>query len=172
MDHGILFKPELVRKLAHKTETRRLVTPAPATVLTHVTQIGPRRWLWKHPNQWASCAMRQHYGEKGDRLWVRETWAEIPTDDGGQIVYFADYEKPPEGIKWRPGIHLARRHAKRWLQVIDVRPQRLLEIDDAGAEREGFANRADFLCAWDYINPKHPAHLNWWVWVIRFELER
>ncbi len=64
--------------------------------------------------------------------------------------------------------------ARIWLRVLEVRPEPLQDIDDAGAEREGFLNREDFLCAWDYINggaPPAGSAFNPWVWVIRFELD-
>ncbi len=50
MDRGILFKTELVRKLATKTETRRLIKP----VLEHGAHspepyLGKLKFVWRLP---------------------------------------------------------------------------------------------------------------------------
>jgi hypothetical protein len=172
MERGILFKPYLVRKLSSKTETRRLVYPPPPPRLDRLTQLGPDRWCWSSRNVYAAHAIRQHYGVPGDRLWVREAWAPQPLGGGG-IVYRADYERDPPGIKWKPGIHLRRADARIVLDVLGVHPEPLKAITDEGAEREGFANREDFLCAWDSINGASPpagSEFNPWVWVIRFRI--
>lgn len=182
MDRGILFKTELVRKLASKTETRRLVSPAPPANCDHAKQYGPGRWLWTAAGtgRWNSHMGRHHYGSSGDRLWVRETWTtSVAIDNYGApyetVVFLADFDPPPADVKWKPGIHLRKADAKRWLTVCEVRPERLQQIDDAGARREGFANREDFLCAWDWINggaPPAGSVFDPWVWVIRFTLGR
>lgn len=98
--------------------------------------------------------------ERGDILWVRETWAfwpcvlcqeececceiypdapdQMETADGlteGCFLYRADGEAPvfPGGHIWRPSIHMPKAAARIFLRVTEVFPERLKEsIDEAG----------------------------------------
>ena len=71
--------------------------------------------------------------EKGDVLWVRETWCQIPVSPGGhtripgEYYYKADGEQRPEGWRnpWRPSIHMPKEAAREFLLVTDVRAERL-----------------------------------------------
>lgn len=170
MDRGILFKPYLVERLPTKTETRRLIKTVPAGATSPV-EDGPCRWLWKLPAG-GGFRVKHRFGVPGDRLYVREPWA-IETFDNGQmefetIVFLAGYSGPER--KWRAAIHLRRDDARYFLLVKSVRPERLLDIDDRGARAEGFANREDFLAAWDDINMGTLTSVfDPWVWVIVFE---
>jgi hypothetical protein len=96
--------------------------------------------------------------QKGDRLWVRETWnifqcsqdgemawpfETIPKEDPrpnkhrSQIVvdYAADPHSPED--RWRPSIHMPRWASRITLLVDDVKVQRLQEITPADAIAEG-----------------------------------
>jgi hypothetical protein len=184
MDRGILFKTELVRKLSTKTETRRLINPQPHPHVDHpdqrVWEHGPGCWIWEGrtgKKHFSSVMLRHHYGSSGDRLWVREAWTIRPDEDGDaeDVLYRAEFsDEEARAHRWRPGIHLRKDDARIYLRVVSVTPQRLMDINDEGARREGFLNREDFLCAWDYINGAAPpagSAFNPWVWVIRFELD-
>jgi len=88
------------------------------------------------------------YGAPGDRLWVRETWAQnenqlSETRMDTSIVYRADgearaldngSEKP-----WRHSIHMPRWASRITLEITGVRVERLQEISEADAEAEGIA---------------------------------
>lgn len=135
----------------------------------------------------------------GDILWVRETWCEVPYEhehikiDGGyltipKIAYKADSAIDYTGI-WRPSIHMPREAARLFLQVTDVRVERLQEITEEQAESEGVTARHERSCdgtsariafaeLWDSTLPKNPNKFkcpenswgaNPWVWVIEFE---
>lgn len=87
------------------------------------------------------------YGKPGDRLWVRETWAEVGTMDPGLIVYRADYPEcvpagyenipPAEAITWKPSIHMFRKDSRILLEITGVRVERLQDISEADAKAEG-----------------------------------
>lgn len=96
-----------------------------------------------------------------DVLYIRETW----TEECGKYYYRADYDSdyldPCETlsggypascrnhpgcdgcmatstrIHWHPSIHMPKEAARIWLKVTDVRVERLQEITDEQAKREG-----------------------------------
>lgn len=136
--------------------------------------------------------------QPGDILWVRETWQ---TKRGGGYLYKADTIGSfdlfitPEGrvvnyIPWRPSIHMPREAARIFLKVTGVRVERLRDITDQEAEKEGilrvreheykgqkntfYAPRAAFHEIWDStVDPIYLGLYGWeanpWVWVIEFE---
>lgn len=71
----------------------------------------------------------------GDILYVRETWKEAPNG----YYYYESWQK--NGIaditKWKPSIHMPKEAARIWLKVTDVRVERLQDITDEQAKREG-----------------------------------
>lgn len=88
------------------------------------------------------------YGKAGDRLWVRETWAQPANLDPGPTVYRATYPNcikgqgwenlpPLSAIHWKPSIHMFRRDSRILLEITDVRVERLQEITGDQAEAEG-----------------------------------
>lgn len=100
--------------------------------------------------------------QPGDILYVRETWGISNMDDESKmayIVYRASEDQENEGCRevhlpdekfekmyesmaeseseWRPSIHMPKEAARIWLKVTDVRVERLRDIDEDGALREG-----------------------------------
>ena len=159
----ILFNTEMVRAIlaGRKTATRRLTKTQkpPATV--------------------------------GDILYVRETWGDYQEcQDGGcgYYLYRADYPDTAttyqhDGMtcdlpRWRPSIHMPKAAARIWLKVTDVRVERLQEITDEEAEKEGCfdytSTALGFCYIWDSTIKKSDLdrygwEVNPWVWVIEFE---
>ena len=110
----------------------------------------------------------------------------------GCFVYKANYGEtaddsfPPSMFKWRPSIHMPKEAARIWLKVTDVRVERLQNINEGGARKEGFDND---ICLWDGTGKSAAKHFadcwdstinkasidlygweaNPWVWVIEFE---
>jgi len=99
------------------------------------------------------------YGQPGDRLWVRETWTKYYySDENGYthydqpITYYAadgepdfrivdgdGFEVEDQRIKWKPSIHMPKIAARIWLEVVNVRVERLQEISEEDAKAEGLA---------------------------------
>jgi len=71
-DRPIIFGGEMVRAIldGRKTQTRRVVRPQP-TGLSHGIPV------WSFRDVHTGKETRCPYGQPGDRLWVRETWAPI-----------------------------------------------------------------------------------------------
>ena len=133
----------------------------------------------------------------GDILWVREAWGR---DESGEYVYRTNYGTteddsfPPSMFKWKPSIHMPREAARIFLQVANVRVERLQEITEEDAIAEGVGdpydyqspeyydqphmrgleiNKSAFAGLWDSLNEKrgYGWRTNPWVWVIEFERE-
>lgn len=139
------------------------------------------------------------HGKPGDRIWVRETWAEAGASAPDLKLYRANYPEhvpsiyenvpPAEEIRWTPSIHMPHTASRILLEITDVRVERLNSIHDVDAMREGMQNlttcsHADFGIP-GVVNAQHPVRAfqllwesiygadNWkanpWVWVIEFK---
>lgn len=128
------------------------------------------------------------FGKPGDRLYVRETWAQPTALDPGPTVYRADYQAcvpagfenvpPAESITWKPSIHMPRTLSRITLEVTGVRIARLHDITDADALAEGVDRtntsipgyaRERFVRLWTSINGNESWALDPWVWVVEFK---
>jgi len=110
--------------------------------------------------------------QPGDILYVRETWAEV----NGIYIYKADEDATP--LKWRPSIHMPKEAARIWLEVTDVRVERLQKITYDDCLSEGmwdYGTDVDTLIAyqelWQSLNAKkgYGWYENPWVWVYEFK---
>lgn len=145
-EHPILFTPENVRAIlqGRKTQTRRLVK---LTDAGRIKKSGStKNW---HPDD-ANAVQACPYGMPGDRLWVRETWA-WPGEE--QVLYKANpndaalverWKTDPNcpQVKWTPSIHMPKKFCRLWLELVEVRVERLQECSEADAKAEGAA----FVC--------------------------
>lgn len=175
----ILFNTEMVRAIldGRKTVTRRICKPLTLNYPKNAYQNEtPVRWLgrWKHKPRY----------QPGDILYVRETWNkltdwhdEYPDDDSDMAVtyYRADYQDDMASqAKWHPSIHMPKEAARIFLRVTDVRVERLQDITEEQARREGTKSKRDFIRVWNNTIPdKDSQSLAWsanpWVWVYEFE---
>lgn len=128
--------------------------------------------------------------EPGDRLWVKETFAEHP-EFPGTYLYRADrggdYQGAAQGaFKWKSGRFMPRRASRITLEILSVRVERLQEISEEDAKAEGFPlGVEESICAsvlgrndparigfgetWDRINGKGAWAKNPFVWCISFK---
>lgn len=195
-ERPILFSAPMVRAIldGRKTVTRRIVRDA-KPLAADVTDFGG--WVANDAAvlEEGVRALRRPYGEPGDRLWVRETWAPFERERGQcAVAYFASCEDgsfdyvTSEGVierltikRWKPSIHMPRWASRLELEVLDVRVERLHDIDEEDARREGVehcalhgerpcdAYRARFTSLWDTINgDRAPWSSNPWVWRVEF----
>lgn len=154
-ERPILFSTPMVRAIldGRKTQTRRVMKKQP--------NIDPQTgdWLIKNSDgseevepieQWIKIQKMLHcpYGQPGDRLWVRETFAEVgcigKPIDWFEYHYKADYTG---GIytgysdmcfdRWKPSIFMPREASRITLEITDVRVERLNEISELDAISEG-----------------------------------
>lgn len=208
-ERPILFSAPMVRALlaGTKTQTRRVLRVQPPAgtfqVSTwHHPDPRPHFFAWQElphdaamiADDWAHPCP---YGQPGDRLWVRETFAKIDGQTQPWIAtdYRATYTHGDRlgdtlGIRkrWTPAIHMPRAASRIDLEVTGVRVERLQDISEAdaiaeGVERSGECNwrdygdagndftsaRRSYRSLWDSINDPSPCWgANPWVWVVSF----
>jgi len=176
----ILFNGEMVKAIlsGKKTQTRRIAKSRPVNPKKYnngdFVETGYDDTLhFKYTNP---------FGQIGDRLWVRETWAPLDTAPNG-VYYWADVENPKRG-GWKPSIHMRKKHARIWLTITDIRIDRLQNISDEDAEKEGvdflrYVPDVDetltatelFMCLWDSVYTGEKCwDSNPWVFVVKFEV--
>ena len=213
----ILFNTDEVRATldGRKAVTRRVVKGLPLCG-PHAVVDEDRLWIEDEYGEFYPAEVFSPY-RPGDILYVRETWrvwrahrydanADVQFKAGGDgvRVCFAnggtdsidreDYDRfvekwYPNG-RWRPSVHMPREAARIFLQVTDVRAERLQDITVNDLQSEGIVpagylsqyavmTEADgwldhFKEIWDStIKPADRERYGWaaspWVWVIEFE---
>lgn len=200
-ERPILFNGEMVRAVMDgcKTQTRRVIKPQPWNEADRTAGGCGFAWgrkgydsraiYWNTTEQSLAGSMIGEcpYGQPGDRLWVRETWAQHPevpwewmyrADRGG------DYQGAAQGLfKWSPSIHMPRCVSRTDLEIESVRVERVQSISDFDAFQEGAKSLPSnitgpycqshvegFRQLWDSINGARGFgwDVNPFVWVITF----
>ena len=192
----ILFNTEMVRAILNgrKTVTRRVIKQS-----TNKT-FDP---FWEcYTNDNGKVVLLKAPYSPGDILYVREAWGDYrECEEDGESLYYlyrADYPdgattyQHPGGMtcelpKWHPSIHMPKEAARIFLRVTDVRVERLRDITEADAAKEGLYKgwrlggrgslaltvRQAFMWLWMSLTEKGPVIYTWalnpWVWVIEFE---
>lgn len=166
--------------------------------------------------------LKPKYGQPGDLIWVRETWGvgsrpdpfvgsvdgfeykadEMLIDEVENLpIYpceafdFGNYDKKG----WRPSIHMPKIAARIWLQVTNIRVERLQYITEEDAKAEGvepvpsfnsgegvypgqkYKNylpngytevlaKHSFESLWISINGPESWQANPWVWCVGFKI--
>jgi hypothetical protein len=132
----------------------------------------------------------------GARVWIRECWTPVDGDGWGLPRGGNPIHKHPNSVvyrasagdswkfgdcTWRPSIHMPKWAARTWGRIVSVRPERLQDITDDDARREGctegFVARgmlphvAAFRSVWNdcYANRGLGWDANPWVWRIEWE---
>ncbi|BEV15092.1 PmgT [Herbaspirillum sp. DW155] len=155
-ENPLLMNGPMVRAVlaGNKTQTRRIaknvvdVHARTGEPLAGLDSAGPR----------VPCP----YGQVGDLLWVRETWAPDPPADGtwaytswagckgsklmdiperyrtpDHCMFAADYPLDAKRWVWKPSIHMPRWACRILLEVTGVRVERLQDISNADCWAEG-----------------------------------
>jgi len=205
-ERPIVFSTEMVRAILddRKTMTRGVVKDAGNKMhygrllgewgLSEPPELvdGLLRWvLQTDVDDSAMFEIKCPYGEVGDIIWVKETWA-IHEKAVGGIIFKARCPEKLAAIKtWRSSRFMPRAAARLFLKVKDVRVERLREITEADARLEGCIDFHDkigdgkfddvsefdltardaFIDIWNNDNAKrgYGWDINPWVWVVSFE---
>lgn len=185
----ILFNTEMVRAILdrRKTCTRRVIKLPENMDGIPVGKGGdssnPLGFMYP------GCIKRPQY-QPGDILYVRETWKKAPNG----YYYYEDWKRNDiaDVTKWKPSIRMPKEAARIWLKVTDVRVERLQDITEEGAKKEGAIDnrgfihspnneydnvhtaREHFVKIWNNtIKKSNLDRYGWdaspWVWLIEFE---
>ncbi len=168
-ERGMIFNGEMVRAIldGRKTQTRRIMKVQPSDGF-HPTHNGYDLDLnahWYTPgvvdkngylqpakkdvfgvadeNEGYTCP----FGAVGDRIWVRETWAEAGAGAPDLKLYRANYPEhvpthyenvpPADEIRWTPSIHMPRWASRITLEITGVRVEQLDKISEEDSIAEG-----------------------------------
>lgn len=139
----ILFNTAMVQAIldGRKTVTRRVVKPIKrkGTFIEEDFAGRPCEWVYTGIDSKRLVKMCEPPYQVGDILWVREAynadWCDhvIYKADGGSAIE-AGYSREP---KWTPSIHMPKEAARIFLKVTDVRVERLQDITEEHALKEG-----------------------------------
>lgn len=140
----ILFNTEMVRAIldGRKSCTRRLVKFFSGENPRWTGYIKDGLMLYNGKNE--PCIRKAPY-QPGDTLYVRETWKKAPNG----YYYYEDWQRDDiaDITKWKPSIHMPKGAARIWLNVTDVRVERLQEMKPVDVIKEGA-----YPDCWDCLN--------------------
>ncbi|EBW2268822.1 hypothetical protein CBK19_24560 [Salmonella enterica subsp. enterica serovar Hillingdon] len=213
-ERGMIFNAEMVRAIleGRKTQTRRPVKPQP-----ELTERSGFSWNGvvfgsgsddRETNR-NFAHVKCPFGKPGYRIWVRETFrVHSRASDVATLVYRASVRnswteqthrvpvavcnKPAIPEKWTPSIHMPRWASRITLEITDVRVERLHNISERDALREGLfqlpasgryclqpgmqyfgmashSAKEVYSWLWASIYGEESWAANPWVWVIEFK---
>ena len=195
-ERGLIFNGEMVRAIldGRKTQTRRIMKNQPAgdfpqtpALIRNVVGAG---FQW-YGHYGESGIFNCPFGAVGDRIWVRETWAEAGARAPDLKLYRANYPEhvpthyenvpPADEIRWTPSIHMPRWASRLTLEITGVRVERLRDLNEEDAKSEGITPpsggvlpgweyRINFRDLWMSIYGADNWEANPWVWVIEFKV--
>lgn len=209
----ILFTPENAQKVHEgtKTQTRRIIKSQPNEngAILWFREMVEYPGVWLYNGQTFKCP----YGTVGDRLWVREAvayreegivaykaggscgawmgdgaggrlwiphgWIQGFSKNDGKYFGLSKY-----GDKWRPSIHMPKWACRTWLELTEVKVERLQDCSSEDAIAEGAADwegecelrekrlsavQLQFAALWESIHDKGSWERNPWVWVLEYK---
>lgn len=182
---GILFNAEMVRAIldGRKTVTRRMIKPQPTENVEEIHGVWCEQWDVDRGDGYVdqdARPLRSPY-LPGEIVYVKETWMgtrdclSYKASDPRQIIEF-NYDR------WHPSIHMPEWASRIHLEIISVRPERVQEITEEEAMREGvnwqdnaglarFTARKMFITLWGSIHPGSWDQ-NSWVWRVEFKVAK
>lgn len=183
----MIFSGPMVRAIleGRKTQTRRLMKPQPPAWIEDLgyTAFTPGGYIsgrGTYRGEPAEKFFRGPKWAKGERLWVREAFAEssgrhifkadfnLEDGFGSEVIDTTTGECVP--LVWKPSIHMPRIASRITLEITDVRVERLREISEADKLAEGATPSMLFGTVWRMLHTKPGTR--WedspWVWVISF----
>ncbi|WP_164052519.1 hypothetical protein [Serratia marcescens] len=166
-ERPVIFNGDMVRAIINgrKTQTRRVIANViPDNCIPLQKPTKTKDGIYTHVMDAPGHGLCP-FGKVGDRLWVRETWADVNHDGHPAIAYRADgglraigeddgEEEDPNLEKywfaqwyadlisgaegnWRPSIHMPRWASRITLEITAVRVERLNDISHEDAKAEG-----------------------------------
>lgn len=199
---GIMFKQTEEIKMfqavieGRKTQTRRIVNPNPddapllskhdgvSGYMTSSTQYILWNGLEFYPRDWdnniEACLLSKPRYKVGETVYLKEPYFIFPS--GVYYLYLEDDPKPLWGDnKWKNKMFMRAEYARFFIEITDVRVERLQDISEEDALLEGgweYKNCPfhknpikSFQSLIDAVNKKGTWESNPWVWVYEFKLK-
>lgn len=164
-ERPILFSTQMVKAILdrRKNQTRRVINPQPVWVADPNV---PFKSEDADPKGIINCP----YGEPGDILYVKETFAvlgwwegDVPVHTIGDddVIYFQEFpnfnwvggdgfkEYRKDGTErshWKPSIFMPKKFARIWLKVKNRWAERLQDISEEDAKAEGLITDSNDPC--------------------------
>ena len=180
---SIMFRPDMIKAIreGRKTVTRRVIKPQPPVASLPVDFVGEFSILGK--------GYRARY-QPGEVVYIKEAWASEAIDDElkpceipkGYPIYYKHLFEQTDNFgagRWRSPLFMMEWMARYFLQMLDVRAERLQEITENDCIAEGCeyptnwgsgsSFRYSYQIIWDSINKDHPWASNPFVWVYSFK---
>jgi len=212
--YPILMTTESVKAIlaGNKTMTRRTIKPAigwdcnwRVSLVKEEHRDGIPRYEMRCGTQYSIPFFKCPYGPVGTVLWVRETFAKTGDNfhddwpDHGDYYYKADnpfneialhkdFPQMKGWPKWRNSRFIPKIAARLFLEVTDIRAERLQEITPDDCEAEGIEFDYDYPIIgpceadyqlrasepyqklWNKLNgKKYPWESNPWVWKVSYK---
>lgn len=176
-ERGIMFSPEMIQAIldGRKTQTRREINVSIWYVVDSI------------PFEMSIFGLKQikcKYGNVGDLLYVKEAFTSTPTvlhkagypTIGEKYIYKFGNEKYASDIKWKSPRFMPKKAARIWLEITDIRVERLHDITSNDIKAEGVSYTVDYYCdlfeqwqnLWIKIKGQQSWDANPYVWVIEF----
>jgi hypothetical protein len=148
-ERGILMHKRSTEgiRAERKTQTRRIIRGMPPTIYAKNLTDGVLS-VWPSRDDMGET-FKCPYGQPGDRLWVRETWAtlkeydhlpprDVPVNAG--VWYAADDPFKTDRVaagRTRSSLHMPRWASRITLEITDVRVERVQNISPSDCLSEG-----------------------------------
>ena len=145
---GKIFNAQEVQSILNgsKVQFREVIKPQPNSNINPVKlDYLCRTWQWATKESRRECPYRV-----GKKIFCKEVfstdWVNYDDTFGescvGDISYNATWEKDNVGgffdePKWRPAQHMKQEHSRIILEITDVKVERLQDISEEGAIKEG-----------------------------------
>lgn len=158
-EHPIIFTGLMVQAIMEnkKTMTRRMLKPQPLRHDDIIKMPINLEDYSKEIKKWSKKGYRVIYtdgilsgmiGPKvkynvGDLLWVRESfnielYPVAPEGDKDELLYYYKAtEKEFTDMRWKPSIHMPKSAARIWLEITDLKIERLQSISEEDILSEG-----------------------------------
>lgn len=210
-EHPILFSTPMIQAIqeGRKSQTRRIIKPQPEIYKAD----GKQMLRYTSKKSFIQMDMEsinepfvgiEHPAYKVvDTLWVRETFAEfLGIEPRIEYVYRADktFDTPAKehlvGNKWKPSIFMPEAACRIFLEITNIRVERLQDISEEDAIAEGvllyhrgtqylnyldekahltqfiyncYTAKESYKTLWQLINGRESYFNNPWVWCITFK---
>lgn len=181
----VCLNSEDCRKIldGRKTQIRRILKIQPENYPARaVRYTAKKEWIWESHSGKTGIFRPYKFKcpyEIGDYLLIREPWVTYVDQKPTGVLYKADH--PALQVEWKQSTHMPAKYARPvYLEVRDVRVERIRAISEADVIAEGFTHLASqskgqwnvnsFEAYWAQQHGNHAWARNDWVFVYDVKL--